>query len=81
MAAVSKAELIGMIFSAGALVVLVPLFGIVGAATAGVIAATVPALYFLARARLDMRTPLRFGADDMDLLRELAQRLTRRRAG
>lgn len=81
MAVVSKAELIGMIVSAVALLALIPSFGIVGAAIANAIAVLVPAIYFLARAQIDIRSLMRFSEGDMDLLRELMRRIARRKAG
>ncbi|MFT5485884.1 MAG: O-antigen/teichoic acid export membrane protein [Paracoccaceae bacterium] len=80
MALVNKAELIGMIVSAIALVTLVPLFGIVGAASAQLIAALAPPIYFFARAQLNLRELLRFGEEDIDFLRELALHISRRKS-
>lgn len=80
MALVNKAELIGLIVSSTTLFALVPFFGIVGAATAHVIAALIPPIYFIARAGLNVQELLRFSEDDIELLRELMLRISRRKA-
>lgn len=79
MSVVNKAELIGMIVSAGALVALVPLFGIVGAALAQALTALITAIYFFARTQLNIRELLRFGTDDLNFLREVFVHITRRK--
>jgi len=79
MTMVNKAELIGMVVAAIALLALVPLFGIMGAAFAQLIAALVSPLYFLARAQLNLNELLRFSEADIDFLRELMRRISRRK--
>ena len=79
MALVNKAELIGMVVGAIALFTLVPLSGIIGAALAQLIAALASPVYFLARAQLNLKELLRFGEEDIDFLRELMRRISRRK--
>ena len=81
MGVVSRAETAAIVTSAAAIVVLVPLYGIVGAAITQAIAGLIPAVYILVRARndlgLDPATFVRFDGTDAALVRELAGRLTR----
>jgi O-antigen/teichoic acid export membrane protein len=79
MKVVGKAESFSLVALVAAVAVLVPAFGILGAAVSQVLAATVAAVYLLARARrdhgLDLGRLVRFDAADAALLRELAGRL------